>query len=162
MSSRRFCQKAENHLGKVVQLRDFWLQRDHVRVRLIINVKFCSNDHVWQVEFRPISPSSPRTAPASKGNQDASVFCGFLNVIDDQDIDLTFSRFELQATLFDGGEYSGKRIGRKQPFFLPAPGIGGPPPRPAALVLILRPKALAGMTRGSMRSNGGSRSAVAV
>src|SRR5262245_27669861 len=35
---------------------------DRVRVRLIINVKFCSNDRLWQVEFRRICPSSPRTA----------------------------------------------------------------------------------------------------
>jgi len=32
MSGRRFCQKSEsgNHLGEVVQLREFWLQRDRV------------------------------------------------------------------------------------------------------------------------------------
>src|SRR5262245_22234309 len=46
----------------------------------------------------------------------------------------------------------GRESRENRPSFSPAPGTGGPPPRSAALVLVLRAKALAGITRGSMRS----------
>jgi hypothetical protein len=48
-----FLSESGNHLEEVVQLKQFWRQLDRVRVRLIINVKFCSNDRQWQAEFGP-------------------------------------------------------------------------------------------------------------
>ena len=51
MSSRRFCQKAVNHLGDVVRRQRVLASTGSCGVRLIIDVKFRSNDHVWQVEF---------------------------------------------------------------------------------------------------------------
>jgi hypothetical protein len=48
-----FLSESGNHLEEVVQLKEFWRQLDRVRVRLIINVKFCANDREWQAEFGP-------------------------------------------------------------------------------------------------------------